>query len=232
MRGILKKLDRRQNLNIDEYTMVMEYAEQLRSSSPESYALFYDKYALLLYKDYTTYIPRFSRGIDDFINFLMSHPQIISSIDKRELPLTLFPADLQAYLQYTFSNSLDYRTLWSILEHFKQSKSIISQLPYARQNKIVYKYEDSNPYKEVGLKTHFDRIGRYSFVTRLQTYRYLSRNKAHNDKIEYISPDLLGGIFTNKQKSIYYYIFLSEKNTIKAQNACRLLNIALYGILK
>jgi hypothetical protein len=103
------------------------------------------------------------------------------------------------------------------------------ELPEPRQKVLVYKYETANPYKETGLKSHFDRIGRYSFVSRLQSIRYLRGSKASEDKIELISGDCLGGIFTNKEKSIYYYIFLTENNALKAKNACRVLNLALYG---
>jgi hypothetical protein len=55
----------------------------------------------------------------------------------------------------------------------------------------------------------------------------LTRNKAHADKIDFVGPDRLGGIFTNKQKSIYYYIYLTEQNEVKARNACRILHLAL-----
>jgi hypothetical protein len=230
MRSILKKLDRQQNLNDEEYTSLMEYIEKLRCVSPESYTLFYDKYALLLYNDYAIYLPRFSQGIDDLINFLILNPQIRSQINRKDLPLSVFPTSLHPYLNHMFNNHLNTKDLWILLEDSKGSDSILNQLPRPRQTDIVYKFEEANPYKEPGLKFHFDRIGRYSFITRLQTYRYLNK-KAHKDRIEYIASDKLGGIFTNKQRSIYYYIFLSENNTHKAQNACSLLNVALYGIM-
>lgn len=229
MRYILRKLEHGQTLNTDEYQSLLEYADKLNSTSTESYALFYEKYARLLFQEYSTYLSRFTRGIDDLIDFLISRPELFACLGEGPLPLQLFPTELQAYLQFTFESDLDRQYLQSLLRVLKDSGSINEELPHPRKNEIVYKYEDSNPYKEIGLKKHFDRLGRYSFITRLQTYRYLTRRKAQEDKIEYLYPDKLGGIFTNKEKSIYYYIFLSEADSQKAHNACRLLNIVFYG---
>lgn len=223
----MRKLDNKKVLNIEEYAQIMEYAEKLRTDSPESYGLFYQKYAPIFYDDYSTHIPRFAYGIDELINFLITNQEIIQAINNRELALSDFPWQFHPYLHHVFEGSPDRRSLQLLLDRFIASPSIADNLPCMRTNDIIIKYEEANPYKEPGLKAHFDRIGRYSFVTRLQTYRYLNK-KARNDKIEYLSSDLLGGIFTNKQKSIYYYIFLSEKNESKAINACHLLNTALH----
>lgn len=227
MRNILRKLERGQTLNADEYQSLLEYADKLNSTSIESYTLFYEKYAGLLYKEYSTYLPRFTRGIDYLIDFLISRPELFSCLEG-PLPGQLFPIELHPYLQFTFDSELDRQYLQSILRMIKNLGSITEELPGPRKNEIVYKYENSNPYKEIGIKKHFDRLSCYSFITRLQTYRYLTRRKAQEDKIEYLYPDRLGGIFTNREKSIYYYIFLSEADSQKAHNACRLLNIVLY----
>ncbi|MDD2586099.1 MAG: hypothetical protein PHT79_08675 [Syntrophomonadaceae bacterium] len=228
MRRILKKLDHHQELNTEEYGQLMEYAAQLRVNSPESYELFYNKYALILYQEFATYLPRFTSGIDDLINFLISNPEIVSLLSNSSVPLSYFPNDLHNYLTYTFNGRLDTDSLAPVLNLIKKAGKAVFELPQPRDNDIVLKYEDSNPYKETGLKTHFDRLGKYSFITRLQTYRYLTRTKASFDKFEYLYPDRLGSIFTNKDKSIYFYIFLTEADTNKAQNACQLLNLAFY----
>ncbi|MEN6351069.1 MAG: hypothetical protein ABFD08_16950, partial [Syntrophomonas sp.] len=94
---------------------------------------------------------------------------------------------------------------------------------------VVYIYEEANPFKEPGLKAHFERLGRYPFITRLQSYRYLTRNRASRDRIECREADRLGGIFSNKLRSIYYLIYLSEADSKKAETACQLLNSVFYG---
>lgn len=229
MRIIFRKVNHQQQLSSDEYCRLMKYAEHLRSISAESYELFYERYALLLYQEYSTYLPRFAGEIDDLINFLISEPEILSLLAKGPAPLELFPDTLHDYLQHTLKSKLNYNSLVNLLTRLKDAENTILQLPQPRKTKPVLKYEDSNPYKEIGLKTHFDRLSKYSFITRLQSYRYLTRNKASYDKIEFLAPDRLGGIFTNKEKSIYYYIFLSEADPIKTRNACQVLNLAFYN---
>lgn len=156
-------------------------------------------------------------------------------IKRPELRYSLVTQDLAALPK-------EYQQLVSDLLRQADSRLIINQmleainkptgdqglLPRPRETDLVYKYEEGNPYKEIGLSTHFERLGRFVFITRLQSYRYLTRNKASQDRIQYVSPDCLGGIFTNKEKSIYYYIFLTEPDQLKAQNAARLLNLTLY----
>jgi hypothetical protein len=225
MRSILKKIERRLDLSEAEYCDLLNYMENLQRNSPEAYAIFYDEYASILGEEYDTFIPRFRYGRDDFFNYLCSHPELNQRLSKYGLPLTVFPSELHPYLQYTFGSSLPVLDVFSLLDSTKSSPD----LPQPRSGMPVFKYEDSNPYKERGLKTHFERLARYSFVTRLQSYRYLTRGKASCDRMEYVSPDCLGGIFTNKQKSIYYYLFLSEADEIKAHNACALLNLVFYS---
>lgn len=52
MRIIFNKVYRQQALNEEEYSILMLYAEELRSTSPESYLLFYERFATILYQDY------------------------------------------------------------------------------------------------------------------------------------------------------------------------------------
>lgn len=228
MRNILRKLERKQNLPEDEYRLLMEYINELALQAPESYQLFYSRYADTLYKDYDTFIPPFSWGKDDFIDFLLIHPDLIRILNESFLHLNDLPVIFRPYLSHTFTNGIITGENIPWLGLIMQNSEMLYELPRPRTGDVIYKYENSNPYKEPGLKTHFERIGRYSFVTRLHSYRYLTRNKAHNDKFEVMGTDSLKGIFTNKQKSIYYYIYLTEQNKKKAANACRLLNIAFY----
>lgn len=222
MRSILKKLDRELPLSCDEYNQLMKYLEKLRWESPESYLLFYDRYASILMQEYASDLPRFAVDVDDFINFLCFNPELI---DQWENSPTLFPPELQPLLTYLKSSS-DFRFKRWIKELLQDSEP--QELPVRREKDIVVKYEEANPYKEAGIKTHFDRLSRYPFISRLQSYRYLNRTKAVQDRIEYLRPDQLGGIFTNKEKSIYYYIFLTEADENKAKHACSFLNKIFY----
>ena len=207
----------------------MQYAEDLRLNSPQSYLLFYERFAALLFQDYYTYLPRFAYGSDDFYDFLLKNPELIKELRINSLPIDLFPSNLYEYLRFTHGDKIEVGSILPHLEFMKTDSTVGFPLPEPRQKSIICKYEGANPYKEIGLKSHFDRIGRYSFVSRLQSIRYLHGNKAREDKIEVVSDDCLGGIFTNKEKSIYYYIFLTEKDPGKALNACKVLNEALYG---
>lgn len=229
MRGILRKLNQGEELDGEEYGQLLSYADKLRAESPESYGVFYERYAGLLYRDYSTFIPRFGQGFDNLVNYLLQHPETLPFLESNPLPLQEFPQGLHPYLQYTFNPCDQSQALRAIITSLLRAAPHRDMLPRPRQGQIVYKYEDDNPGKEIGLKNHFNRLECYSFITRLQTYRYLTRNKARADKFEYIDANLLGGIFTNKEKSIYYLVFLSEKDKIKAENACRVLNIAFYS---
>lgn len=229
MRVIFKKLYRHQVLNDEEYTDLMHYAEDLRTSSPQSYMLFYERFAGLLFQDYYTYLPRFAYGSDDFYDFLLKNPALTEELQTDSLPITVFPSHLHEYLSFTYGDKIEASAIFTRLEFMNPGDNTAFCLPRPRQKSIIFKYEGANPYKEIGLKSHFDRIGRYSFVSRLQSVRYLTGNKAREDKIEVLADDCLAGIFTNKEKSIYYYIFLTEKDGTKALNACKVLNEALYG---
>jgi hypothetical protein len=222
-------LYRQQTLTEEEYSNLMGYAEELRTTSPESYLLFYERFAAILHRDYNTFIPRFAYGIDDFYDYLINKPDLINELENKNLSMDAFPVYLHEYLEYTYPDEITASSILPQLALVKAANSTDINLPQPRQRALICKYESANPYKEIGLKSHFDRIGRYSFVSRLQSVRYLRGRKASEDKIELLSEDCLGGIFTNKEKSIYYYIFLTENDAVKSRNACRALNLALYG---
>lgn len=229
MRIIFRKLYRQQALSPEEYGILMQYAEDLRTASPESYMLFSERFAAILYRDYNTFLSRFAYGMDDFYDYLLNNPKLRDTLKNNYLSIDDFPFYLHDYLEYTYPNGLINSTIITHLQLMPGENEKSLDLPEPRRKDLICKYESGNPYKETGLKSHFERIGRYSFVSRLQSIRYLRGNKANEDKIELLSGDCLGGIFTNKEKSIYYYIFLTEDNSLKASNACRILNMALYG---
>lgn len=216
MRSILRKLDSEQPLTADEYQRLMEYWQKLSIDSPESWQLLQQRYAARLpYQG--------PAELDDFINYLCTDPSLI---DRWEDSILLFPLALQPFL-----NALKYSADGRFTRWLKTlvQEGQPRELPISREKDIVIKYEEANPYKESGIKAHFDRLSRYPFISRLQTYRYLTRSKAVNDRIEYLRPDQLGGIFTNKEKSIYYYIYLTEADENKAHYACSFLNKVFYA---
>ncbi len=224
MRRIIRKISRQEELTPIEYSELLQYIEELRHKSPPSYYVFYEKYAGLLYLDYNTLIPKYAWNMDNLIDFLICHPDLHR---QGTIPLTAFPPEAQPYLYDTWGGiELSIPFFW---QNILNPQVINTELPRPRTGNIIVKYEDANPYKERGLKYHFDRLLCYSFISRIQTYRYLTRNKASFDRFEVIAPDCLGGIFTNKEKSIYYYVFLTESSLVKAQNAVQLLNYTFYG---
>lgn len=216
-------------MDSDEYRRLVEYYESLRHSSPESYGLFYQDYADVLFRIYRIYLPRYTADIGDMIDLLVRQPELLDSFRQDPLPVNAVPAEFRHFLTEALGQAESRRLLGQLLEVLRETEAEPDILPQPRRQDPVYIYEDANPFKEIGLKTHFERLGRFTFITRLQSYRYLTRNKASQDWIQYRSPDCLGGIFSNKEKSIYYYIFLSETDESKARNAARLLNLVLYG---
>lgn len=215
MRNILRKLDRQQPLTDEESQLFMEYIQKLSWESPESWQLLYNRYRVAF--------PRQNpAALDDFIYFLCTNPELR---DQWEGNTLLFPRSLQPFLLF-LQSSADHGFKSWLKNLLRESKP--EELPASREKDIVIKYEAANPYKESGIKAHFDRLSRYPFISRLLTYRYLSGSKAVKDRIEYLQPDQLGGIFTNKEKSIYYYIYLTEADENKARYACSFLNKIFY----
>lgn len=157
---------------------------------------------------------------------LIKRPELRNSLATQDL--AALPKEYQQLVSDLLRQADSHLVINQLLEAINKPAGDQDLLPRPRETDLVYKYEEGNPYKEIGLSTHFERLGRFVFITRLQSYRYLTRNKASQDRIQYVSPDCLGGIFTNKEKSIYYYIFLTEPDQLKAQNAARLLNLTLY----
>lgn len=230
MRTVLRKLYRHQLLDDEECGHLMAYAEHLRANSPFSYELFFERFAPILHRDYHIHLPRFYHGIDDVYDYLSAHPDVADQLRHDPLVLTMFPDHLRHYLGSTEGQAALNFSILPALQYMQNRDSDDNQLPRPRLSELVVKFESGNPLKETGLKAHFDRLGAFPFVSRLQSVRYLRGTKASQDRIEVVSDDCLGGIFTNKEKSIYYYIFLTENQPSKAANACRLLNRDLYGI--
>jgi hypothetical protein len=226
---ITDKLARHIRLDEAELRQLLAYARRLRRKSFENYRSFYDSYEQVLYREYGYCLPLFRYDRDDFYDYLVQNPDFLAEHPQALLGLEDFPPFLHDYLQYNFGLTIDPLPIASLLELLVGTVQPDYGLPAPRQREVVYKYEKGNSYKELGLKSHFERIGRYNFVSRIQSYRYLRGNKSSTDKIEVLGPDYLGGIFTNKEKSIYYYIFLTENHYQKAVNACQLLNNDLYG---
>lgn len=229
MRKIIRKLDKKEVLTTDEYELLQSYLDNLSQVSFDSYEIFYSRYASLLWSEYNLYISRFKYDIDDFLNYLIYHPELISQAKRSVNIENLFPPQFQPYLEYLHANGNLSELLGLIGNNLNRGTAHQEILPQARVNNVVLKYENDNPYKEIGLKAHFGRLCKYQFITRLQSYRYLTRNKAKEDGINALAGDKLSGIFTNKYKSIYYYIFLTENDDFKAQAAAAILNLALYG---
>ena len=230
MRAVLRRLYRRQILNEEEMDNLRQYAEGLRSTSLPSYELFYERYAPILHRDYHIHLPRSNYGIDDLYDFLLAHPALTSQLRTQPPDLAMFPVYLHDQLGSAQGLDALYTTILPALEYIQSEAGAAKELPRPRLADLVVKFESGNPLKEIGLKAHFSRLGGYSFITRLQSVRYLRGNKASQDRVEVISGDCLGGIFTNKEKSIYYYIYLTENDPGKASQACRVLNCDLYGL--
>ncbi|MGI5880339.1 MAG: hypothetical protein ACOX6L_07070 [Syntrophomonadaceae bacterium] len=227
MRRILKKVKSGYNISDEEYRQLMDYIEQLGNDSFASYTVFHRQYASILYTAYAIYLPLFPVGLDELYEYLTKNYELIEKLSNLPATIGSFPPALHPFLNHCLN--YDYALLQQLTKSLPAGLQKPLSLPGPRSGKAILKYEEANPYKEIGLKNHFERLARYSFVSRLQTYRYLTRIKATEDRIEVIGGDQLGGIFTNKQKSIYYYIFLTESDIEKANQACFLLNLAFYG---
>lgn len=211
-----------------EYEQLMEYIDQMGRKSAQSYGLFYQQYAGILEDSYNTVLPRFWYGLDDVLNYLLANRHILDLPGKPSWEL--FPPELQPYLKYTFHHGGEKQHLLRWTEWLQKKGKDKLLLPRPRSGQVVCIYEEGNPYKEPGLKVHFERLSRYDFVTRLQTYRYLTRSKVSRDRIEVLAPDRLGGTFTNKDKSLYYFIYLTEEDPVKAENACQILSLVIEGL--
>lgn len=230
MRAIMRKLNRHQELSPDEYQNLMGYIHHLRVHSLPSYQVFYQRYAEVLYKQYATYLPEFEYTLGDVVSLLAEKPQLLTYALQRPVQWQRFPLPYQPFLQACSLKYLKGQLFYEVVEQMAKKPETLANLPHPHNHEAVMLFEDQNPFKEPGLKAHFDRLSRFSFVTRLQSMRYLTLHKAKQDCVEVLAPDRLGGIFTNKEKSIYYYIYLTESIESKAREACALINLALYGL--
>jgi len=229
MRAIIKKLANHQELNTEEYQNLMGYIQHLRVHSLPSYQVFYQRYAGVLYKQYSTYLPEFEYTLGDVISLLVEQPELLSFALQRPVQWQYFPPAYRPYLQTCAQNRLKGQLFYEVVKQMADKPENLASLPRPRDAEVAMLFEDQNPFKERGLKAHFDRLSRFTFITRLQSVRYLTQHKAKQDRVEVLAPDRLGGIFTNKEKSIYYYIYLTESIEVKARKACALINLALYG---
>lgn len=227
MRHILRKITKGLSLSNIEEENLLSYCQNLRYKSPESYLVFYEQYRQRLFQKQHILIPNLDFGLDDIIDYLLQNQKYIALIKQEYFSEEFFPLYLRKYVHILMNEPKHYSFLLSIINEINNLDISLRELPQARKKNVVIKFEDANINKEIGLKHHFERIARYSFVNRIQSYRYLSSNKANQDRIDYYSPDCLKGVFTNKDKSIMYYIFLSEHDEIKAINACHILNMSL-----
>lgn len=226
---IFEKIDRQTRLDEEELLMLIAHAQRLRRKSYEFYRSFYNSYADILYREYGHCLTPFRYGRDDFYDYLRHKPDFLSNHPQPFLTMDDFPDFLHEYLLFRYGLTIEAQEVGSLLTLLLGNPQTDWELPAPRQKGVVYKYEKGNSYKEPGLKNHFEKIGRYDFVSRIQSYRYLRGNKSSTDRIEVLGSDYLGGIYTNKEKSIYYYIYLTESNYQKAVNACQILNKELYG---
>jgi len=228
MEIIFNKIEQGQPLGDREREKLDAYLERLRRSEPDSFQDIYNRYANTLFSSYNIYVPRFTNEPDEFFHFLINNPFFLTS-ENEYVIRDVIPQHLLRYFDHTFFDGIKLNPLSSLGQ--APGRETTHDLPQPREKDAVIKYESANPFKEAGLKSHFERLARYPFISRLQSYRYLNNNKASQDRIYVISGDTLGGIFTNKDRSIGYYIYLTENDCSKAVNACRLLNRELYDVL-
>ena len=229
MRAVLRKLGDRIPLTEEEYQRLLSYIETLRSGSEESYGVFRDSYGSVLASEYGIRLPRFAKGRSDLLEYLSSHPEAVPRLKKGPVPVSQFPPGLREYLRSQYGTELRLEQVRDMVDWVEHNRLNTHGLPRPRLGEPVLVYEDGNENKETGLAYHFNRLARHLFVSRLVSVRYLAGGKAAKDRFEVRGADMLSGIYTNKEKSIYYLIYLTEADPHKTANACRLLNYVFYG---
>jgi len=228
LRAILKKVKQQTELSPSEWERLLVYIENLGQTSGESYGLFRMEYGFFLSGHYQFFLPEFYYGADHLADFIGQNYAFLSIQAQVPLDLALFPSELHPYVKRHFMTDA-HPALWGeLLALFPPLEATGTALPIPRAQRLVTIYEESNPRKETGLRLHWQRLHFYSFITRLQSYRYLTKNKAKQDCFRVLTPEKLRGIYTNREKSIYYFVYLTEADKIKAQNACKLLNHVFY----
>jgi len=229
MRAILRKIAGHVTLDAGEYERLLNYIEELRAGEGNSYRVFYENYGAILERDYGVYLSRFPVDRADLVEFIMANPATAAALQRGRLPLSSFPPRFRDYLRAEYGEFLEPERLRDILDWVSRGRVAEGGLPRAREGEPVLVYEAGNANKEWGLKQHFTRLARYPFITRLATVRYLTRNKAKIDRFKVQGDDLLAGIYTNREKSFYFLVYLTEAVPFKTENACRLLNLVFYG---
>ncbi len=229
MRAVLRKLGDGIPLEEEEYRRLLSYVETLRSESEESYRVFRDSYGAVLASEYGIRLPRFARGRADLVEYLSSNPEVVSRLKTGPVSVGRFPETLREYLRNEYGAEVRLHQVEDVVRWIEGNRLNVHGLPRPRQGEPVLVYEDGNDNKETGLACHFDRLARHSFVSRLVSVRYLAGGKASGDRFRVKGEDVLSGIYTNKEKSIYYLVYLTEADPHKTANACRLLNYIFYG---
>ncbi|NMA63311.1 MAG: hypothetical protein GX964_04705 [Syntrophomonadaceae bacterium] len=229
MRPILRKITDGVPLKAGEYERLLAYIEELRQVGGDSYRVFRENYGTKLGRDYGFYLSRYSAGGADLVEYLAANPSVVRAMQEEPVPVASFPPWLRDYLLNEYGLYLKAGQIGDLLSWLRRERITAVGLPRGREGEAVLVYEEGNPYKETGLKQHFENIARRSFVTRVVSIRYLTRNKARADGFKVRGDDCLSGIFTNREKSIYYLVYLTEADAGKAENACKLLNQVFYG---
>lgn len=226
MYRILRKIKNHFPLNSEEKKKLLLEIEHLNNFPNPAWIYFFNFYSDDLASQ-GIIVPLFPCDLDTVYSWLLANPDLIEILKHSYIQRKDYPIELADFLSYTFGNYLRAEDFPQLMAYYHENIDA-DTLPISRSKPPTFKYEEGNPYKEIGLKNHFERIARYSFVSRLQSFRYLNGRLASMDRFEVFSDNMLSGIFTNKEKSIYYYVYLTERNQQRAENACRLLNRVFY----
>ncbi len=228
MYRILRKVKRHEPITPEERQTLLKGIEPLFAVPNAGWRYFFACYARDLAEYYSIELPLFACDPDVVYDWLLQNPPLLEQLMQGGLTQKDYPLELADYLLYTFGTEITPQDVAPLIASF-QGKLEDHLLPVPRTRPPAFKYEENNPFKEAGLKNHFERVARYSFVSRIQSYRYLTGRRAAADRFEVVADDTLSGIFTNKEKSIYYYVYLTEASPARTENACRLLNQVFYG---
>ena len=106
-------------------------------------------------------------------------------------------------------------------DRFAAAKALLlprdSSIP-PEQKKI--QYEDKNHGKHPGLQEYLERVVKKSYVTRIQTVRYLPEKPTEaRFRADPASPDRLKGTFWDGKVAVEFFVYLSEHNPQKAKAA-------------
>ncbi len=229
MRAILKKIKTLSALDPSEFAALVAYIEHLGQTSLASYSLFYSEYSSKLIKQYNLRIPKYYFGADEIVNYCVQNIANLTAAKNMALHSFPFPHSYSSFIEQICSQEQNDFVVADLLNMFAIDPEENNIYPSPRQTDIVKIFEDGNAKKETGLDFHFKRLQNYSFISRIQTIKYLQKHKATKDCFKTNAPDKIRGIYTNNQKSVYYLVYLTEADPKKAANACRLLNRMFYN---